>query len=208
MFYDTAKRAFDFLASLTLIFLFLAIWILAPILILLDSPGPIFFLQKRIGKDGKHFRIIKFRTMRSDAEDYWKQNPKLFERYKKLSWKLTLDEDPRVTRLGKILRQTSIDEFPQVFNILLGSMSLVGPRPIRDIELKDAIKRYGPKIMPLVDLSLTAKPGLTGLWQVSGRNDVPWDKRVALDANYARRRNLSDDMRIIFRTPIAMISKW
>ena len=208
MFYDTAKRAFDFLASLTLIFLFLPIWILAPILILLDSPGPIFFLQKRIGKDGKHFRIIKFRTMRSDAEDYWKQNPKLFERYKKLSWKLTLDEDPRVTRLGKILRQTSIDEFPQVFNILLGSMSLVGPRPIRDIELKDAIKRYGPKIMPLVDLSLTAKPGLTGLWQVSGRNDVPWDKRVALDANYARRRTLSAAMRIIFRPPIAMISKW
>src|SRR3989344_6048965 len=208
MLYDIAKRLFDLAASFVLIFLFLPVWLIIPILIKLDSPGPILFRQKRVGKNGKSFSILKFRTMIADADAYWKKNPKLFEKYKRLSWKLTLDEDPRITKLGKVLRQTSIDEFPQVFNIFLGSMSLVGPRPIRDIEIKDAVKRFGKSVQELIDQSLTAKPGLTGLWQVSGRNDVPWDKRVKLDAQYATRRNLIDDRKIIIKTPLAMISKW
>lgn len=208
MLYDFVKRALDLIGSAILIILFLPVWIIVPILIKLDSPGPIIFLQKRVGKAGKPFRIIKFRTMRTDAEDYWKKNPKLYEKYRKMSWKLTLDEDPRITRLGKILRQTSIDEFPQVFNIFKGSMSLVGPRPIRDIEIDDAVKRYGKEIKKYIDQSLTAKPGLTGIWQVSGRNDVPWDRRVRLDASYATSRNLMDDIKIMVKTPLAMISKW
>ncbi len=208
MLYDISKRLFDLATSSVLIFLFFPVWIIIPILIKLDSEGPILFRQKRVGKNGKLFSILKFRTMIADADAYWKKNPKLFEKYKRLSWKLTLDEDPRITRLGRILRQTSIDEFPQVFNIFLGSMSLVGPRPIRDIEIKDAVKRFGKPVSELIDQSLTAKPGLTGLWQVSGRNDVPWDKRVKLDAEYATRRNLLDDLKIIIKTPLAMISKW
>lgn len=152
--------------------------------------------------------ILKFRTMTADAESYWKKNPALYEKFKKLSWKLTLDEDPRITRVGKILRQTSIDEFPQLFNILKGEMSLVGPRPIRKLEKADAVKRYGGNIASVIDESLTVKPGLTGTWQVSGRNQIPWDQRVMMDADYARRKNILDDFAIIFKTPFAMISKW
>lgn len=142
------------------------------------------------------------------AVEFWKYNKDLFEKYKKAGWKLTLDEDPRITRLGKILRQTSIDEFPQVFNILTGDMSLVGPRAYVKPEIDDAIKRYGSKIVPQIKDSLTAKPGLTGPWQVSGRNDIPWDKRVEMDAEYAKRKSLLADFAIMVKTPLAMISKW
>ena len=106
MFYDLVKRSIDLAASLILIVLFLPVWVIIPLLIKLDSKGPILFLQKRVGKKGKPFTIFKFRTMRADAEDYWKKHPELYEKYKKLSWKLTLEEDPRITRLGKVLRQT------------------------------------------------------------------------------------------------------
>ncbi|MBI1871828.1 sugar transferase, partial [Candidatus Collierbacteria bacterium] len=131
--------------------------------------------------------------MVADAEEYWKKNPILYEKFKKLSWKLTLEEDPRITKVGKILRQTSIDEFPQLYNILKGDMSLVGPRPIRKLEIADAVKRYGKEIKPTIDESLTVKPGLTGAWQVSGRNTIPWDQRVKMDADYAKRKNILDD---------------
>ncbi|KKT37170.1 MAG: Sugar transferase, probable phospho-glucosyltransferase, partial [Candidatus Collierbacteria bacterium GW2011_GWF1_44_12] len=132
----------------------------------------------------------------------------LYEKYKKSGWKLELDEDPRITKLGKILRQTSIDEMPQVINILLGDMSLVGPRAYVKPELEDAVKRYGKKIEPLIKDSLSVKPGLTGPWQVSGRNTIPWDQRVAIDADYAKRHSLLYDVYVILKTPFAMISKW
>ncbi len=208
MVYTFIKRLIDICFSTTLIILFLPIWIIIPILIKLDSPGGVFFAQKRVGRGGKIFRILKFRTMIVDADAYWKKNPKLHEKFKQGSWKLTLDEDPRITRLGKVLRQTSVDEFPQVFNILMGDMSLVGPRPLRDIEIEDAVGRYGDHIADMIQKSLTVKPGLTGPWQVSGRNDIPWDKRVSIDATYASKRSILEDFKIIFRTPLAMISKW
>lgn len=208
MFYDAVKRLVDVLSSTILIIIFLPVWIIIPLLIKLDSPGPVLFLQDRLGRGGKTFRIFKFRTMILNADQYWKNHPALYKKYKKLSWKLTLEEDPRITKLGRILRQTSIDEFPQVFNILLGSMSLVGPRPIRQIERDDAIGRYSNKIKKYIAQSLTVKPGLTGPWQVSGRNDVPWDKRAQLDANYATHKSLLKDLHIILKTPLAMISKW
>lgn len=208
MFYTIAKRLIDLTASIVLILLFLPIWVLIPILIRLESNGPILFFQERVGKGGKIFRIIKFRSMIEQADEYWKKNPSLYEKFKNGSWKLTLEEDPRVTKLGKVLRQTSIDEFPQVFNILLGTMSLVGPRPCRENEIKDAVKRYGKKIKTYIDQSLKVKPGLTGMWQVSGRNDVGWVDRVKMDAAYAKRQNIIDDLSIILRTPLAMISKW
>jgi lipopolysaccharide/colanic/teichoic acid biosynthesis glycosyltransferase len=142
------------------------------------------------------------------AVEFWKYNKDLYEKYKQSGWKLSLDEDPRVTKLGKILRQTSIDEFPQVFNILFGSMSLVGPRAYVKEEIDDAKGRYGKDIQRYIEMSYTAKPGLTGPWQVSGRNDIPWDQRVKIDAEYAQKKSLLDDFMIIFRTPLAMISKW
>jgi len=217
MFYFSIKRTIDILASLTLIILFLPVWIIVPILIMIDSRGSFLYRQERIGKGGKIFKILKFRTMKDrfelngkqvPAAEYWKHNQALFEKYKKAGWKLTLEEDPRVTRLGKILRQTSVDEFPQVFNILKGDMSLVGPRPIRQIEVADALERYGHKIKNVIDESLTVKPGLTGAWQVSGRNAIPWDKRLEMDVHYARRHSILYDFYIIIRTPLAMISKW
>lgn len=217
MFYESVKRAIDILASLILITLFLPIWVLIPMLIMIDSKGSFLYRQERIGKKGKIFKIIKFRTMKEHfelngkhvpASEYWKHNRNLYEKYKKAGWKLTLEEDPRVTRLGKILRQTSVDEFPQVFNILKGDMSLVGPRPIRKIEVEDALQRYGQEIKKTIDESLTVKPGLTGVWQVSGRNAIPWDKRLEMDVVYAKRRSILYDFYIMLKTPLAMISKW
>ncbi len=217
MFYEPIKRALDITSSLILIIIFLPIWIIVPLLIVLDSRGSVFYRQERIGKGGKIFKILKFRSMREHFEvggkhvpavEFWKHNPKLFEKYKKAGWKLTLEEDPRITRLGRILRQTSIDEFPQVFNILKGDMSLVGPRPIRQIEVADALERYGYKIKKNIDESLTVKPGLSGVWQVSGRNAIPWDKRLEMDVDYARRHSILYDFYIMLKTPLAMISKW
>ena len=121
---------------------------------------------------------------------------------------MTLNEDPRITKIGKLIRQTSIDELPQLWNIFKGEMSLIGPRPIRKVETDDAIKRYGPKIEKLIKESLSVKPGLTGPWQVSGRNEIPWDQRVAIDADYAKRKSILYDIYIILKTPFAMISKW
>lgn len=216
MFYEIVKRTIDILAALVLIILFLPIWLIVPILIKLESRGTVFYSPERVGRWGKPFNMLKFRSMKMfeingrevHAVEFWKYNQKLFEKYKQAGWKLTLEEDPRITRLGKILRQTSIDEFPQVFNILKGDMSLVGPRAYVKPEIDDAVKRYGQEIVPLIKESLKAKPGLTGPWQVSGRNVIPWDQRVALDADYAHRRSLVYDFYIALKTPLAMISKW
>lgn len=206
--YDPAKRILDVIASLVLAILFLPIWIIIPLLIHLDSKGSVFYFQKRIGKNGKIFLLYKFRTMKNGSDKFWKSNTKLSNQARRSGWKLEIENDPRITKLGKFLRQTSIDEMPQVFNILKGDMSLVGPRPIRDIEVEDALKRYGKEIKSYIDSSLTVKPGLTGPWQVSGRNDISWDKRVKMDAAYAQRRSILEDLLIIFKTPFAMISKW
>lgn len=217
MFYNLIKRIVDIIAGLILFILFLPIWIIIPILLKLDSKGPLFYCPERVGKDGKLFKMFKFRSMKMltdkngkpvHAVEYWLQNKELYEKYKKSGWKLEIKEDPRITRIGRILRQTSIDEMPQVLNIIKGDMSLVGPRAYVQEEIEDAKKRYGKKITPLIKASLTVKPGLTGPWQVSGRNDIPWNKRVEIDAQYAKRRSLLEDFLIIFKTPFAMISKW
>lgn len=216
MFYNLTKRTIDIVASLILSVLFLPIWIIIPILLKLDSKGPIFYKPERVGKEGRVFGMYKFRSMKMfevdgkevHATEFWKHNPELFEKYKRNGWKLGLDEDPRITKLGRILRQTSIDEMPQVFNVLKGEMSLVGPRAYVEPELKDAIKRYGSRVKKLIDQSLAIKPGLTGPWQVSGRNDIPWNQRVAIDADYAQRCSIAYDIFIILKTPFAMISKW
>lgn len=216
MFYDFVKRLIDIVGSLILAICFVPIWIIIPILVRLDSKGPIFYKPDRVGKGGKLFKMLKFRSMKMfeidgkavHAVEFWKAHPDLYEKYKRNGWKLELDEDPRITKLGKILRQTSIDEMPQVFNVLSGEMSLVGPRAYVEPELEDAKKRYGKNVEKLIKESLSVKPGLTGPWQVSGRNEIPWNQRVAIDADYAKRRSIIYDIYIILRTPFAMISKW
>lgn len=216
MFYDFTKRIIDIIGASILTVLFLPIWIIIPILIKLDSKGPTLYKPDRVGKNGKLFKMLKFRSMKMfeikgkevHAVEFWKANPELYEKYKRNGWKLELDEDPRITKLGKILRQTSIDEMPQVFNVLTGEMSLVGPRAYVEPELEDAKKRYGNNVEKLIENSLSAKPGLSGPWQVSGRNEIPWNQRVAIDADYAKRRSIIYDIYIMLKTPFAMISKW
>lgn len=209
MFYDLAKRFIDISASLILGIVFFPIWIIIPILQKLDYPeGPVFFSQERLGQRGKTFMLLKFRSMKQGADNFWFNQDAQSEKARKEGWKMTLKEDPRITKLGKILRQTSIDEFPQLLNILRGDMSIVGPRPIRPVEMEDAVRRYGPKIKKVIQESLSVKPGLSGPWQVSGRNEIPWNQRVYMDADYAHRKSILYDIYIILKTPFAMISKW
>lgn len=206
--YALGKRALDLTAASALAILFLPFWIIIPLLIKLDSSGPVLFRQKRVGKNGKDFEILKFRSMVLDADHLLWKHPsfsKLREEFTKKDWKLV--NDPRVTGVGRILRKLSIDEFPQILNVLKGDMSIVGPRAYREKELDTQQKKY-PHTRNWIQQALTVKPGITGLWQVSGRNDVPFDKRVKIDAEYAGRKSLLEDIVILFRTPTAMISKW
>lgn len=166
---------------------------LISLLIWLDSSGPIFYRQTRIGRGGKRFKAWKFRSMVVNADvaliDYLETHPELKE-----SWQQDhkLKKDPRITRVGKFLRQTSLDELPQLWNVLVGEMSMVGPRPI----VKEEVWRYGDKF----DLYLQVLPGLTGLWQVSGRNNVTYDERVNFDAYYVRNWSVWLDIYILIRT--------
>lgn len=207
-FYRLGKRSLDIFAAIILAIIFLPLWLIIPVLIKLGSPGPALFAQSRVGRNGKIFKILKFRSMVADADDLlWKASEykELRNKFTKSDWKL--ENDPRVTRVGWILRRLSIDEFPQVFNILKGDMSIVGPRAYRPQEIEAQAKKY-PKAKKWIEKALTVKPGLTGLWQVSGRNDVPFDKRVQIDAEYAGRKSLPEDILILLRTPKAMLSKW
>lgn len=206
MLYSFTKRLFDICIALILLILFLPFWIIIPILISLDSPGPIIFGHKRVGKGGKVFTMYKFRSMIDNAEEYlYKKDKKLLKKFKAGDWKL--ENDPRVTTLGKILRSVTIDEFPQLINVLKGEMSIVGPRAYVPTELKEQPSRY-PETKKLMDIILSVKPGVTGPWQTSGRNDIPFDTRAKLDAEYAKSKSIMRDIIIILKTPAAMLSKW
>ena len=144
-----------------------------------SSSGPVFFRQERVGKDGKRIHIYKFRTMHQDAEQILKSDPALYRKYVKSNYKLPKVQDPRITFVGRILRELSLDELPQLINVLKGEMSLVGPRPVLPAE----IERY----RDYASLLLSVQPGLTGQWQVSGRSDTAdYARRVRLDMEYIR----------------------
>jgi lipopolysaccharide/colanic/teichoic acid biosynthesis glycosyltransferase len=135
------------------------------------------------------------------------EHPKLWEKYKASDWKLPLEEDPRITPIGKFIRKFTIDEFPQLFNVFIGDMSLVGPRAYREEELQEYSKKY-PQSQGHIDDLRQIKPGITGLWQTSGRNELLFEKRAELDSYYARNLSFRQDMRIILKTPLAMLSRW
>lgn len=182
------------------------VWIIVPILIMLDSEGPIIFTHKRVGYKGKTIYLYKFRSMVEDADDILhKKDKKLLEEFKKGDWKLK--NDPRITRLGKILRSLTIDEFPQLYNVFKGDMSMIGPRAYVAKELDEQQRKY-PETKKLIDEILSVKPGITGPWQVSGRNEIPFNVRAKMDAEYARQKNIWNDILILLRTPRAMVSKW
>ena len=159
-----------------------------------EDPGPIFFAHERIGKNGKPFPCYKFRSMVTNSQEmlqqYLTENPAAKEEWER---EFKLKNDPRVTPIGKVLRRTSLDELPQIFNVLRGEMSLVGPRPVIQEELD---KYYGET----AKLYCTVKPGITGLWQVSGRSDTTYDERVAMDESYINNRSFLGDIVILWKT--------
>ena len=188
------KRAIDFVGSLCGLVVLSPLFLVIYVLIKLDSPGPGLYRRRLIGYRRKSFVVYKFRSMVSNAHQILENDPRLLEEYES---KLKITHDPRVTRIGRILRTTSADELPQLFNILRGDMSLVGPRMLGDVELA----RYGDA----QDKVLIVKPGLTGLWQVSGRHTVSFGRRMELDLHYVDHWSLWLDLVIILRTPFAII---
>ncbi len=201
------KRIIDIFLSLILLIIFFPLSLLIAILIKLDSKGPIFAdVPERVGQYGKKFKMHKFRSMIVNAH-YLLRNDKrfkkLYEEYKRSSYKLK--NDPRVTRIGYFIRKHSLDEIPQLINVLKGEMSIVGPRAYYPDELEYQQKKY-PHTKFLVKKVLSVKPGITGLWQVSGRSEVNFDKRIVLDAYYVDNLSLFNDLKIILKTPLVMIS--
>lgn len=200
------KRILDVGTALILIVLFLPIWIIIPILILIESGLPIFFTHRRVGKGGKEFDLLKFRSMIKGADKLLHQHDKkLLKEFKDNDWKL--ENDPRITILGKVIRSLTIDEFPQILNVLKGEMSMVGPRAYVKKELDEQTKKY-PATKKYVRQILSVKPGITGPWQTSGRNEISFKIRAKMDANYAHKKSIGEDIKILFKTPQAMISKW
>jgi lipopolysaccharide/colanic/teichoic acid biosynthesis glycosyltransferase len=206
MIYDVLKRIIDIVGAILGIIVFSPIFIGTAIAIKVNSRGPILAdTPMRVGKNGRLFYMYKFRSMVVGAAEILKQNPELFKKYKENSYKLDINEDPRITKVGRFIRKTSIDEFPQFLNVLKGEMSLVGPRAYYPFELEDQQKKY-PNSREFVKIILSAKPGLTGVWQVSGRSNINFDKRVEMDARYVQRRSIFYDMYIILKTVPAVLT--
>ena len=192
------KRAADISAAALLLIMLAPILALVAIAVKLTSSGPVFFRQKRLGMNGRPFFLFKFRTMKANAEALLKSSPELYAKYVANNFKLPPGEDPRITRLGEFLRASSLDELPQLLNVLKGDMSLVGPRPVVPAE----IEKYGDAAL----LFLSAKPGMTGHWQVNGRSTVEeYGKRVELDLEYIRDQSFGKDVEILLRTVPAVL---
>ena len=196
--YKIFKRFCDFVFSLLLIIFLIPLFVIIGIIIKIDSKGDIFYIQKRIGKNNKTFYCYKFRTMKPESKYLLKtiliKNPNFKNEFIKTR---KLINDPRITNFGKFLRFSSLDELPQIINVLKGEMSFIGPRPI----VKSEIKKYGNDFKK----AFSIKPGISGLWQVSGRNKLSYSKRVELDIFYAANINLLLDFKIFLKTIIVIL---
>lgn len=194
------KRIFDLCFSLGALVVTFPLMLLLSILIKTTSRGPLIYRHRRLGRGGRPFSCYKFRTMYKDAdarlENLLKNTPEAKEEWEKT---FKLKSDPRITPLGNFLRRTSLDEFPQFFNVLMGDLSVVGPRPIVE---EEASKFYGKKALEI----LSIRPGLTGLWQVSGRSNTSYRERISMDLTYLKTRSLGLDLKLIAQTIPAMIS--
>ena len=191
------KRIVDVVVAATLLVVLVPVLVSVALAVGLTSPGPVLFRQRRVGRGGVEFDIVKFRTMRAEAERHLSAAPELHAAYVAGGYKLAPTADPRITGLGRVLRRLDLDELPQLWNVVKGDMSLVGPRPVPEAELA----RYGPH-RPWYE---QVRPGMTGLWQVSGRNRLDYDLRVALDVDYARHLSPVRDLYIMVRTRPAMV---
>ena len=190
---DIAKRVFDIVFSLLVLVVCAPVYLVLAMAIAYTSSGSVFYIQERVGKNYRRFGCIKFRTMIPNADrlldEMMAESEDLRQEF---SENFKLKQDPRITKIGKLLRMTNLDEFPQFINVLKGEMSVVGPRPL----VPEEIERYGTAI----DRILTISPGVTGLWQVSGRNDIPYADRIRIDVRYVKRRNLWLDLQIVLKT--------
>jgi len=187
--YHVVKRWFDFIAALLALIVLLPVFLIVSILVAFSSGFPVTFKQVRVGYRGKLFPIYKFRTMVRNAEEILKSRPDLMEEYRR---NFKIENDPRISKVGKFLRKTSLDELPQFINVLKGDMSLVGPRPIVVPEME----KYGED----QDMYMAMRPGCTGLWQCGGRSATTYAERVALDKEYFAKAGLRFDLYIIFKT--------
>lgn len=192
------KRFFDIVFASLVLTIFSPLYFAIALLVLISSRGSIFYIHPRVGLHGRQFNCVKFRTMINGAdqalEEHLNSCPISRAEYEAF---FKLKQDPRITKIGKILRTTSLDELPQFWNVLVGDMSVVGPRPL----VQEELVKYGSAI----DRVLNVRPGIAGLWQVSGRNDIPYAKRVIMDASYVRRMSLGLDVWLIFKTILVVI---
>ena len=193
------KRAMDIVGASVIALVLSPLLALIAGLIKLTSPGAVLFAQERLGENGRRFLMFKFRTMRSDAEAVLRSAPGLYRKYVENDCKLPENEDPRIAPIGRFLRRTSLDELPQLINVLKGDMSLVGPRPI----FPSQIENYGD----YAKLFLSVRPGLTGFWQVNGRSTVKYPERGEMDLEYVRDQSLKIDIDILFKTISAVVSR-
>lgn len=195
--YKYIKRGIDILVSTIALILLSPVFLLIAILIKLESKGPIFFAHKRIGKNGKTFKLWKFRTMVPNAEALIKTfTPEQMKEFKE---NFKLENDPRITRIGKILRKTSLDELPQLINILKGELSIIGPRPV----IKDELEKYQNNKWKF----LSVTPGLTGYWAANGRSSTTYEQRMTMELYYVDNISWKLDVKIFFKTIISVLKK-
>lgn len=187
--YYIAKRSVDVVLSFIGIVALIPVFLIIALCIKLDDGGSVLHFREITGKNGKRFYALKFRTMIENADEFLAKHPELLQKFQR---NMKLEGDPRITRVGRILRTTSLDELPQLFNVLVGQMSLVGPRIIHPSELP----RYGEYARK----RLSVTPGITGLWQISGRQHISYDERVALDMQYIDNRSFISDTVILLKT--------
>jgi lipopolysaccharide/colanic/teichoic acid biosynthesis glycosyltransferase len=187
--YYISKRTIDIVLAFFGILILLPVFLFVAFCVKMDDGGPILHFREIIGKHGRRFYALKFRTMRPDADEYLAKHPELMRKYQQ---NMKLERDPRITKFGRFLRKTSLDELPQLFNVLVGQMSLVGPRIIHPSELP----RYGE----CAQKRLSVRPGITGLWQISGRQHISYDERVLLDMQYIDNRSFIVDFTILLKT--------
>ncbi|MCG2689475.1 sugar transferase [Candidatus Parcubacteria bacterium] len=202
MFYEQTKRAMDLAISLVALVILSPVFIVVAIAIFLQDGGSPLYSHERVGLKRQEFTFYKFRSMVKNADAILYSNRELYEKMRSGTNKVK--DDFRVTKIGKFIRKYSIDELPQLFNVLSGLMSFVGPRALRPDELKK-YEAENPQETPYLDKVLSVKPGITGYWQVSGRSKIPFDKRIRMEAEYAGIKSIKFDIIIILKTPLAVL---
>ena len=201
--YEPLNRLMDIVLALAFIVIFSPIYLVVAFLVYKEDGYSPIYNHIRVGYNKRQFKFYKFRSMVANADDIIKKDLALYNKLRSGNNKAI--DDPRITKVGRFIRKYSIDEFPQMYNVLIGDMCVIGPRALRPDEMK-IYEDKDPKNLVKTNIITSVKPGLTGYWQVSGRSDVDFDKRMDMDVFYAQNKSFWLDMKIIFKTPLAIIS--